>query len=188
MRASSRSVVSRAPRSRVAVSIAVSGAVAALSGCTAGTDEGSPRLTPSMTTSSAPITDVFAGPEPVSALDFWADNPRKKPDSVKGQSTVLDQQGEGPAEYSLPSDRLDQLTLVLTCTTPVAYELEVLDQSGEQVAWTKGESCGGPNIGLFTSAPIDPTSTLDRLKVHVAEGTKYDVVVLGDLLNQETEG
>jgi hypothetical protein len=130
------------------------------------------------------VTSLFDGPSPVSVLSFWRDNPTYSPPVVQGSEVVLEQKGSGPSSFELTSlansNGYRYLQMILTCRETSAYEVSLQSPGVEAPsAWSKGDSCGGPGINIYTSPPIDPAAIPDRIVVKVPTNTEYYIVVLG---------
>lgn len=145
-----------------------------------------PAGTPSASTGGA-VTDApeatgaagdtaFPGDRAVSAQEFWRDHPEDAPGFLGTSTLVLEQAGAGPRTIDLvaPSGA-SQFTVVLTCDSREAYRVGLTDESGSELSWTAGASCGGPSIGAFTTPQLATPPA--RAVVDVPSGTAFVLVV-----------
>ncbi len=149
-------------------------------GCTSA-DPQPPTDTATPSPSASASTDsVFAGPVPKSAIAWWKAHPDFQPANVDPADVLLDQSGDGPGSWRLDGfQRFSSVVIVIICTTPVAYDVELLKDGGGTSASTQGNSCGGPNINVYETPAIDRNAHGYDIKVGVPAGTKYAVTVVG---------
>ncbi|MFT3942568.1 MAG: hypothetical protein QM705_01895 [Ancrocorticia sp.] len=176
---------------RVVISLAVAGFLVA--GCTEGSADPKPTgpessavepstvaspLQPSPTVAvSAPatISDLFPGDRAVSVATFWEANPGMGPDYLGRATLLLDVEGAGAQAVDLDvSEEEAAYALILTCDAAVPYRVSLLDRNGAELSWTGGESCGGPELGSYLTAPLATTPV--SVVVDVPEGTKTALV------------
>lgn len=115
------------------------------------------------------VTDAFPDGTAQSAVAFWHDNPDLMPRILDGSTLLVDAAGSGASSVSVPTGPArEPLVLVLTCERPTAYSISlVAPESAEALTSTAGASCGGPSIALFTTPPLELSSTTAVLDVGV---------------------
>jgi hypothetical protein len=136
--------------------------------------------TPSTPSARATTHAIFDGPEPVSAVTWWAEHPDLQPPGIDDETLLLNRRGVGSQMLRVPSlTGYTKLDLILTCTEPAPYVVQVGTTSNPAWAWTKGNSCGGPNINSYTTGKLDPHNPLRDLYVMVPAGTHFFVTLYG---------
>jgi len=160
--------------------------VTALSGCTSGHTSPSQEPTVAQVPSSQDVSpnanpkDVFEGKQPASAAEWWQRHPDVAPPWVVDNTLLLSEQGKGKESFTV--DRAAQygtLTMVLTCARASNYRIELGSIRSPVLAWTAGESCGGPGINSYETPPLDPKNLPDRVTVDVSSDTEYFIVLYG---------
>ncbi|WP_448071878.1 hypothetical protein [Georgenia yuyongxinii] len=143
-----------------------------------------PQPAPTVTT-SPPANQVNPNgdnvtPSAIDPLAYWEQNPSDVPPEVEASTTLVHESGVGSQTFSLPRELPSPvLQLIVTCQEPVEYELH-LEATGStaELPWTKGDSCGGPNINIFTTPKLDEGRAPTSVVVRVPEQAKYYLVVL----------
>jgi hypothetical protein len=146
-----------------------------VAGCTAGSG-------PAPSTASArPTTHgIFEGPEPVSVVTWWAHHPESQPIAAQDDTLLLNRRETGSQVLAIPRlTGYTNLDLIISCAEPVPYVVQVGTVSDPAWSWTKGNSCGGPNVNMYTTRTLDPRNQLRDLYVMVPAGTRYFVTLYG---------
>ena len=141
----------------------VAAVFAAVAGCTSQTPDVSsgPATAPSPT-----ATSLFGGSVPMSAAAWWHTHPETAPDTVAGDTVLLDRQGTGAAFLPMPDlHGYTHVTVVLVCTQQVRYVVQMTTRTDPSWGWTGGDSCGGPDLGI-RHAWLDPAGEFHREGKH----------------------
>jgi hypothetical protein len=118
--------------------------------------------------------------QPVDLVDWWTAHPSDAPAAVDGATVVLDRKLLGSQVLDLPPlTGYRRLFVALTCSEAVEYVVQLGTQADPAWNWTKGESCGGPNVNTYTTAGLNPKEPPLRLYVMVPAGTRSDIVMYG---------
>jgi hypothetical protein len=160
---------------RMVLIVGTAAALATLAGCTS-------RSAPAPSTPSVRPTpqSIFEGPEPMSVVTWWAQHPERRPFATHDQTLLLNRRETGSQVLAVPRlTGYTKLDLIITCAKPVAYVVQVGTTSDPTWSWTKGNSCGGPNVNVYTTRMLDPKDPLHDLYVMVPAGTRYFVTLYG---------
>ncbi|MCW2503551.1 MAG: hypothetical protein JWO79_1835 [Actinomycetia bacterium] len=68
---------------------------------------------------------------------------------------------------------------MLTCNSVAPYRVELGSNGQPAATWTRGDSCGGPNINAYTSPPLSGSRVPENVRVEVPPKVKYYVTVYG---------
>lgn len=132
--------------------------------------------TPNVVSSVSDMDELFPGDKAVSAAKYWQEHPDEAPEFLNAATLILDSEGVGAKTIELESaDEGSAYVLVLTCDVASAYRVGLLDSKGTELSWTGGDSCGGPNLGTYTTPPLTTAPSL--VVVDVSDGTKTALVV-----------
>jgi hypothetical protein len=71
------------------------------------------------------------------------------------------------------------VTVVLVCTQRVRYVVQLTTRTDPSWGWTAGDSCGGPDLGAYTSGPVSTANPPKELYVIVPGQTRWDFTVFG---------
>jgi hypothetical protein len=116
----------------------------------------------------------------VSAVTWWAQHPELQPDDIDGDTLLLNRRGTGSQMFDLPSlSGYTGLTMLMTCSQPVPYVIQVGTESNPAWTWTKGNTCDGHPGAHFTTKVPNPHQRLQDLYVMVPAGTQYFVTLYG---------
>ena len=162
-----------------------------LAGCSSGgqgdalsVTTGTPAL---KRTATASASGLFSGPNPVSIVSWWRDNPTTTPTApadLAEQKLLLNERGTGPDRFPGPDmSEYSKVLMVITCTSKAQYtvRLQVLD--GLSIASTSGTSCGGPGLSLYTSPDLTSDEPKTEVEVDVPAKTEYYVTLYGTPAN-----
>jgi hypothetical protein len=170
--------MTRWARRRVQI-VATAAVLATVTGAAVGCTAGS---APTHSTPSARPTrhTIFEGPEPMSVVTWWAQHPERRPFATHAQALLLNRHEIGSQVLAVPGlTGYTKLDLIITCAESVPYVVQVGTTSDPAWSWTKGNSCGGPNINTYTTRALDPRDPLHDLYVMVPAGTRYFVTLYG---------
>jgi hypothetical protein len=185
---------------RYLVFASLSVAALGLAGCSIQTDEPSSEPVPtavSGTASQAPSdapSDASVTQEPTadrdsifspltSVVDYWQDNPSVAHERARTGTVLLNEQGSGPKSFDVPdAQEHEAVMIVLICDSESSYNITIGNNTDPAIAFTGGDSCGGPTINGYTSSPYDPAdpdAVPEFIDVDVPPEVNYYVTVYG---------
>jgi hypothetical protein len=140
---------------------------------------GAPPLKPSGPSGQVHESSAVAN-NPLDVVDFWKQNPELAPDGIEDDAVLTNVRGKGARVLKAPGMiKFSKLLMVLTCVGTHEYVVQAGTAEDPSWTWTKGASCGGPNIHLATSPTLSSTDPLSQIYVMVDPNVDYRLVLYG---------
>ena len=138
----------------------------------------SPAASPTPTADPASLEAAFAAPDSGGIGGFLKRNPDWLPATVHVGEEVLSGAASGNVDLAVTvPEGTGRIYMSIACTSASAYRMEVLrDGTSAGASWA--DSCGyWGGLHGYTTAPFDPAAPPTRLKIDVADGTRYSFVL-----------
>ena len=171
--------MTRSVRTAVRTAACAALVAAVLGGCTGGSRSTTVSPGPSRTDQGSPTAAPRPAPSPLHVVEHFAEHPGQAPTNVQQSEVVVDERLRGTRTITgLDLAGYRDVTLYLTCTGDVAYQVVLGTAQEPEENVSGGTSCGGGISGSFV-VPVPPAQPFTQVTARMPDDATYYLTVYG---------